>query len=642
MIGKTAIAARLLRYTEKEKAGGTEPRVLYSEGIRCRVPTAEREFAAVRRVHGKQGAKRKVSAKYELPEPGEVATHVRRARPNGRKYWAVAAGSTAATHVRREGDGYVDEIQAVHVIVSFGLDEVNPDDPEQVRRAFEFVTTMMTGLYPGVQMKCVGQADGLGAATLDGSPGRALFHVHVVQNAVVVERMEIDGQVWEAGRKMSGALTDIRRLRERADEFIAQRGAEYGVEQKLPSVAEQRAEKRSTRDRRMAAKGAISNHDIIRAAFEDSMDDPRSADLDGFVEVMSEYEVTVNHRVSRAGKPDEKHALSYRLDDMKTPVRGTTLGDHYAFDSTLQQLNAKSSGQQRERRPEQQRVGAPKPLSVPTTQELADAQAVVARLAHDEHMTQTEERAAQIEKEADNDLLDAMIEDLDAAIHARDFGDFRELARLANTTLEKEARRKSQRTTAASSPKATVQDHHVRAPEPRQPAPATKPAQQKSSIEERRTAALDEGHEQADAKTQGEVPDYMLSKASDVGTQTDEAPAPLEQSATLPVPDGVSLSALREIQEARAATQMTPVATSEQELAERITNTPTAEEATEKLRKINERIRHLGLPSVSPEQHAANQAMTPEQRKWRMAYPELFEDTTPGANPSRERNGLTD
>ncbi|WP_166791279.1 relaxase/mobilization nuclease domain-containing protein [Cryobacterium sp. Hh7] len=341
MIGKTAVAARLLRYTEKEKAGGTEPRVLYSEGIRCRVPTAEREFAAVRRMHGKQGAKRKVPAKYELPEPGEVATHVRRARPNGRKYWALAAGSAAATHVRREGDGYVDEIQAVHVIVSFGLDEVNPDDPEQVRRAFEFVVTMMTGLFPGVQMKCVGQAD---------SASRA-FHVHGVLQAVVVERMEVDGQIWEAGRKMSGALTDIGRLRERADNFIKQRGVEYGVEQKLPSMTKQKAENRSTRDRRMATKGQTSNHDIIRSAFEDSMDDPRSVDLDGFVEVMSENHVTVNLRVSRAGKPGEKHALSYRLDEMKTPVRGTSLGAHYAFDSTIQQLEDNASGQERERRP---------------------------------------------------------------------------------------------------------------------------------------------------------------------------------------------------------------------------------------------------------------------------------------------------
>ena len=529
MIGKTAVAARLLRYTEKEKAGGTEPRVLYSEGIRCRVPTAEREFAAVRRVHGKQGAKRKVPAKYDLPEPGEVATHVRRARPNGRKYWDVAAGSTAATHVRREGDGYIEEIQAVHVIVSFGLDEVNPDDPEQVRRAFEFVATMMKDLYPGVQMKLVCQADGAGRAA----------HVHIVQNAVIVERMEVDGTVWEAGRKLSGALTDIGRLRERADDFVKQHGAEYGVEQKLPSVTEQKAEKRSTRDRRMAAKGEISNHDIIRAAFEDSMEDPRSVDLDGFVEVMSEHDVTVNHRVSRAGKPGEKHALSYRLDDMKTPVRGTSLGGHYAFDSAIQQLEDLASGQERERRPEQQRVGAPKPLPVPTAQELADAQALVERLAR-------AERAAQAEDQAAADFFPAIIEDFEAATEADRIGGFTELARLANATREKEAIRQAPkaRTTATPSPNARAQAQPVMTPGPQQPTPAVK-----RTSREQIEAALVEATAQAKAGSENMIKEHLrykeAAKAADRNRQAQRAEAALQTAPERQPLFGVSLADLR-------------------------------------------------------------------------------------------------
>ncbi|MGO4689464.1 hypothetical protein [Glaciibacter sp. 2TAF33] len=569
MIGKTAVAARLLRYTEKEKAGGTEPRVLYSEGIRCRVPTAEREFAAVRRAHGKQGAKRKAPAKYKLPEPGEVATYTRRVRPNGRKYWAVAEDRETATHVRREGDGYVDEIQAVHVIVSYGLDEVNPDDPEQVRLAFEFVGTMITGLYPGVQMKLVGQADGAGKA----------FHVHVVQNAVVVERMEVDGQIWEAGRKMSGALTDIGRLRERADEFVSQHGAEYGVEQKLPSVATQKAENRSTRDRRMAAKGEISNHDIIRAAFEDSMNDARSVDLDGFVGVMSEHDVTVNHRVTRAGKSGEKHALSYRLDDMKTPVRGTTLGEHFAFESTVQQLEANASGEERERRPDQHHAGAPKQLSMPTAQELADAQAVVERLAR-------EEREAQADDQADADFFPAFTEDFDAAVEAERLGDFTELARLANATREKEAQRRTQQaqTSAISGPEAKVQAQPVIAPGQGQP----------------------------------------------------------EQSATAPVPGGVSISGLPDAKRVQEAALIIPKRTIEPDVAATIPKAQTTEEDGTRLREINERNQRLGLPLVSPERHAANQAMTPELRKRRLEHPEWFDDTEPAAKPSNEGRSLGD
>jgi len=506
------------------------------------VPTAEREFAALRRVHDKQGAKRKVPAKYELPEPGEAATHIRRARPNGRKYWAAAADRATATHVRREGDGYVDEIQAVHVIVSFGLDEVNPDNPEQVRQSFEFVRAMMTGLYPGVQMKLVSQADGAGKA----------HHVHSVLNAVVLVRMDVDGQVWEAGRKMSGALTDIGRLRERADNFIEQHGAAYGVEQKLPSVTEQTAEKRSTRDRRMAAKGEISNHDIIRAAFEDAMNDARSTDLDGFVEVMSEHDVTVNHRVTRAGKPDEKHALSYRLDDMKTPVRGTSLGDHYAFDSAVQQLEANAAGEEREPRPEQLRVGAPKPLTVPTARVLADAQAVVDGLAR-------AERAAQAEQQIKANFLPAIIEDFDAAVEADRLGDFIELARLANATREKEATRKAQeaqqaQTTAIFSPDGKAQAQPVIAPDPRMTAPAVKLAPN-----EQVEAVLEEVIAPAEAKRHQMITELLgneeAAKAAEREQQAEAAlqAAPERRTQGKPL-FGVSLADLRKgAQENRGA-----------------------------------------------------------------------------------------
>ena len=605
MIGKTAVAARLLRYTEKEKAGGTEPRVLYSEGLRCRVPTAEREFAAVRRMHGKQGAQRKVPAKYELPEPGEVATHVRRARPNGRKYWGVAAGSTAATHVRHEGDGYVDELQAVHVIVSFGLDEVNPDDPEQVRGAFDFVATMMSELYPGVQMKLVCQADGVGNA----------FHVHVVQNAVIVEQMAVDGQVWEAGRKMSGALTNIDRVRERTDEFIAQHGAEYGVEQKLPPVTKQKAEKRKTRDRRMAAKGDISNHDIIRAAFEDSMDDPRSVHLDGFVEVMAERYVTVNHRVARSGKPGETNTLSYRLDVMKTPVRGTTLGDHFAFESAVSQLDANVSGKDREGRPEQRRTGPPKPCFVPTTQELVDAQSVVARLAQEEHLAQVEQYAVRARDQANANFFPAVIEDFEAATDADRIGDFLTLARLADATRAKEARQKTQGATFSASPGATSERRPVQAPELPRPEKSFQRFEQTSPIKE-----------EAMAEARG----IELQKAI-------QAPA---QPTVSPVPGSVSLSALRDAQGSTAVPRTAPPPPAHAEVE--VVNDRENEDEAEKLRRINERNRRLGLPAVSQQQYSAKNAMTPAQRARLLKQPDLVDDIEPATGPRPQESALGD
>ncbi|MEU3331322.1 relaxase/mobilization nuclease domain-containing protein [Glutamicibacter creatinolyticus] len=392
VIGRTEVAARLLRYTEKEKAGQVEPRVLHAEGVRCRVPTAMEEFAALRELHGKQGATRRVKARYELPDrdAGEEAVYIRKRRPSGRKYWAVAKDGEVATHVRREAGQVVRENEAVHLITSFGIDEVNPDAPQQVRAAFEYTVAMMRDLYPGAQMKLVGQADGAGMADADGNflTSGGKFHVHAVLNAVVAERMEVDGQVWEAGRKLSGALTDINRVRQRADEFNSAHHAEYSLpKQRLASVEDQRREKRSVRDRRMAAEGKRSNHDVIRDAYEQAMDDPRSLDLDGFVEVLGERGVEVTVRGSK------RPALSYRLPDaMKTNVRGTTLGEHYAYEETLEQLAANAAGEPRRRRPQP----APEPVARPATAisraEVEQAQELMQRLARDERARALDDR----------------------------------------------------------------------------------------------------------------------------------------------------------------------------------------------------------------------------------------------------------
>ena len=82
-IGSTPEAARLLAYTTKQKLNATKERVLHTAGQHCRVETAVKEFAAQRRRHGKQGAKRKSPAKYVLPDDGELAVYVRRSWPRG-------------------------------------------------------------------------------------------------------------------------------------------------------------------------------------------------------------------------------------------------------------------------------------------------------------------------------------------------------------------------------------------------------------------------------------------------------------------------------------------------------------------------------------------------------------------------------
>lgn len=423
--GTTSVVARLLRYTVKDKAGQIEPRVLHIAGIDCRPETVEREFAATRRKFGTQGAVRLSPAKYELPAPGEVATHIRKTRPNGRRVWTVAKSHETATHLRREGE-VVRQAEGRHLITSFGLDEVNPDDPEQVARAFEYTAAEHAALYPGEQVLLVGQADGKGKN----------FHVHVTRNATLFADMVVDGVLHKAGAKLAGDLTDIDKVRARADAFLAEHGSKYGFRpQRLAAVAERKQETRNARDRSMAAKGERSNHDVIRDAFELSLADPRAVELDGFVEVMQEHGVTAVHRVTRAGQPGEKHALSYRLSDMPQNVRGTTLGEYYSYDSAIAQLEANAAGRPRKPRPERMEMGPVRPVAVPDDAELADARETVAQLA-------AAERAAHILELIDADFFDAAFEDYDAAIDADVAGDHEEMTRLATITREKRATEK--------------------------------------------------------------------------------------------------------------------------------------------------------------------------------------------------------
>lgn len=426
VMSRAQVAARMLRYPEKEKDGSDAPRVLYRDGINCRPETAVEEFATLRRKHGKQGATRKSPAKYELPDDGETPVYIQKRRPNGRKYWAVAKDDEEATHVRHEGE-VVRESEAIHMIFSAELASVNPDDPKDVQRLFDYVRDVVENNFRatdgtcGVQAKLVAQADGQGMVDENGNQltDGGKTHVHVVINAVAMKQMEVNGETWEPGRKLSGALTDIEQIKDRHDAFAREHGAEHGFRPQEKNRAERRAETRTVTDRRMSAQGKLSNHDTIRTAFETSMEDDRSVDLDGFREVLGEHDVDMNVRVTKSGKNKGQTNLSYRTGDMKQFVRGTRLGSHYAFDDTVDQdtgeiisgvgsqLEANASGQPRQGRPAANQADPPKPDPVASEEELAEAQEVMERLAAQERIDAREDR------------LDAWIDELAARDNTR-------------------------------------------------------------------------------------------------------------------------------------------------------------------------------------------------------------------------------
>ncbi|WP_193107339.1 hypothetical protein [Brachybacterium sp. FME24] len=423
-IGKTPVAWRLLRYTVKPKSGSTKKeRVLHAAGLRCRPETSTGEFAAVRRRHGKQGAMRKSPARYELPGHSEEATHVRDTRPGGRRYWREGRDDETATHVKHEG-GYVRQNEAVHFIIGFGPDEVNPQDPEQVAHAFEYTVAHFRETMPGLQVHLVGQADGKGM-TPDPTTGEVggKFHVHAVANAVVYEDMEIAGRVWHAGSKMSGALTDIDSVRERHDVFMRE-NPDWGFTQKAKSVAEQKKEKRSVMDRRMRSRGERSNHDIIRDAMWSALHDPRSVDdafrgtmgdartvdRSAFEAVMAEY--GADHGLSvedpgwRRGKPPKQRKISYKLDGMATNVRGETLGEQYEAGFIYRQLCEVAAGRDIEPRVESAVVGPARPVTKPTDDELTEARATIEELVREEELDAWVADWARAEDVSVEELLD--------------------------------------------------------------------------------------------------------------------------------------------------------------------------------------------------------------------------------------------
>jgi hypothetical protein len=188
-----------------------------------------------------------------------------------------------------------------------------------------------------------------------------------------------------------------------------------------------------------------------------------------------------------------------------------------------------------------------------------------------------------------------------------------------------------------------------------------KPEQGKPSIEERLRLALDEVNAEADVNTQHMIADYMTAKAAQAEPQKpseapfqveaisedgapdpDEAPDQFERTANATASGRGSVSAQPVAEETRELSEAAPETTEETEPAETISKAQAAEQEADKLRRFNERNRRLGLPVVSPEQHATNQTLTPEQRRLRLAHPELFDDATPATKPRKPDRVLGD
>ncbi len=421
-------AASALAYTTTDKKDQVGERVLYAAGQHCQPRSAARGFEATRRRHGTNGTTRTVKASYTLPEPGETPSYVRDRWPNGRRYWRVARDGEDATHVRHEGVAYeyagrgaegathklvrrryveagpdeathvaieggqVREAEARHVILSFGLHEVNPNDPEQCAAAFRCVVDFYAEQRPGIQTQLIAQADG--TAPLKGSRPDPKFHVHAVENATVFADMELGGRTYRAAHKQAGDLSDVYALRAAFDDWLAERGSEYGLgPQVLPQSVRDPAVQRRVQDRRAEAAGQRSDADVIRDAIEAALDDPRAVDVEGLRTVLAEHDVEAHHRTTRTGRNAGQQRISFKLPHMPRFTGARTLGSRYGWDDSViaetgevveglgSQLECNATGRPRQPRPARWRTPPPRAASTPTQAELDEAQRVVDELA---------------------------------------------------------------------------------------------------------------------------------------------------------------------------------------------------------------------------------------------------------------------
>jgi hypothetical protein len=173
--------------------------------------------------------------------------------------------------------------------------------------------------------------------------------------------------------------------------------------------------------------------------------------------------------------------------------------------------------------------------------------------------------------------------------------------------------------------------------------PSAHSANHGKSIDERLREAMAEVDKQMSAYQRPAFDDYIAAKhpAPDLQLPANtnarsEREAPITVDATTPSRSPELPTPNEETFVSAPATQLAPP---QRQVVEPDFEAPSTRSPAEELRIINRRNRRLGLPLVSAEEHAANRAMTPDQRRFKMKHPELFDratESTEQRNNARE------
>ena len=258
----------------------------------------------------------------------------------------------AVSDERAEGHGFV---------FSWGLHELNPADPEDVAKAMRAVERFFDRLPESPEL-LVAQADGKGGN----------FHIHGVKSNVVMADCEVNGQRYRAGSSVGGKALDIEWMREQFDECCRLEGLGQTLE---PYV---KGDRRSGLDAAARRAGKRTNNDICKDAVEGAIRSGARTLQEFDYELGARgVELRVERKVS--GKYAGQTWLAYRPVGAKGWTRDQFMGlERYGHDAVVAGLADPSSRTPRTVNP---LPGPPKPLPVPTAEQLKESAAVVDDLA---------------------------------------------------------------------------------------------------------------------------------------------------------------------------------------------------------------------------------------------------------------------
>ncbi|WP_164512795.1 relaxase/mobilization nuclease domain-containing protein [Leucobacter chromiireducens] len=381
-------------------------------------------------------------------------------------------------------------VHAYHGIISFGQDELDPDDPEAWDTALRIARATVEEVFPTRQAMLVLQNDGAGGC----------LHVHLAVNSVdektgrsidsgltthSYRKKLADGSYELAGMALRfNEILEREGFQQRADlvEMMAdaQERVRAGGSAKLRAkdrreVSEQRAAEKHEDwliDREQAeAQGiAFSQPEpfsvaVLKQRVRKSMNDPRSIDFDTFVEVARDHRVDVELRPGTRG-------LAYvMLDEAGQPVaegtrarrRASTLGSDYMLDA-VEAHCAENDALSAQAQAQQDAVEADRAARDKAMREGWAAEARALRAERDERAAEREARAAaaaEAEQQAREEVERKAQRLVDEEANAQ-----------AEALVDAERKNRSEQASAAAAPDAGAADGTAASHAPSAAAPA--------------------------------------------------------------------------------------------------------------------------------------------------------------------------